>query len=30
MKKDVDNSAIKYQIVQEENLSQIIENFIKL
>jgi predicted Fe-Mo cluster-binding NifX family protein len=29
MKKDVDNSSMKYQLVKEENLTQIIENFLK-
>lgn len=30
MKKDVDNSTIKYQMVREEKLTQIIENFLKI
>lgn len=30
MKKDVDNSMIKYQMVREEKLTQIIENFLKI
>jgi predicted Fe-Mo cluster-binding NifX family protein len=29
MKKDVENSPIKYQLVQEEKLTQIIDNFLK-
>lgn len=29
MKKDVDQSPIKYEIVKEEKLEQIIENFLK-
>jgi predicted Fe-Mo cluster-binding NifX family protein len=29
MKKDVENSSMNYQLVQEEKLTQIIENFLK-
>jgi predicted Fe-Mo cluster-binding NifX family protein len=29
MKKDADNNSLKYQIIKEEKLNQIIENFIK-
>ncbi|MEA2042870.1 MAG: NifB/NifX family molybdenum-iron cluster-binding protein [Bacteroidota bacterium] len=30
MKRDVDNSTIKYQMVREEKLTQIINNFLKM
>jgi UDP-N-acetylmuramyl pentapeptide synthase len=30
MKKDVENSPMNYQLVQEEKLTQIIENFLKM
>lgn len=29
MKRDVENSPMKYQLIQEEKLTQIIENFLK-
>jgi predicted Fe-Mo cluster-binding NifX family protein len=30
MKRDVENSPLKYRLVQEEKLTQIIENFLKM